>query len=210
MLYSTNQTPTTTVAPISNDAAFSSMNHGATTEPAYHNKEEFEVRREAVGSDRRDESVMGPPLAPYSLGPLHTNNQRDVPMGQDAPASTQMPTIPVAFAQTDTHVNAIVKESDDNRTEDTYSSVHQGPNNSFHNNSNHAKSTKYKNRSTEDKDLDLRTSQGKGKKNSKGGRRSSTPDFERDSVRHRHRSPHSSLTSSSNDRSSNESYSDER
>ena len=213
MVYSTNQTPqaTSIVHTSSNDTILSPMADGIFAGTAYDTKE-LEVRREAVGSDRRDESVMGPPLAPYSVGPLPPNNQRDVPTGQDAPASLQSSIIPGAFPQVDAHGGIISKENDESRTEDNDLSAPQGASSALNNTSNHAKSQKYKNRkSAEDKESDYRTGHGKGKKHSKGGRRSSTPDFERDSVRRRHRSPHSSFSSSSNEeRSSNDSYSDER
>jgi hypothetical protein len=212
VVYSTIQTPqaTSIVHTSSNDNILSPMADGILIGTAYDTKE-LEVRREAVGSDRRDESVMGPPLAPYSLSALSPNNQREVPTGEDAPVSLQSSLKPGAFPQLDVHGGVLAKENEESMAKDMDLSAAQGASNALNNTSNHTKSQKYKNRkNVEDKESDYRTGHGKSKKHSKG-RRSSTPDLERDSVRHRHRSPHSSSSSSSNEeRSSNESYSDER
>ena len=211
--YSGNQTPNATsiAHAASNDTIHSPMEDRIVADTAF-DKKELEIRREAVGSDRRDESVMGPPSVPYSTGPLHPNNQRDVPTGQDAPAILQPSILPGAFQQLDVHGSVLSsKTNNENTVEEIPLATPQGASN-VSNNIAHTKNQKYKDKkSVDDKDSDYRTGTGKGKKHSKGGRRSPSPDFERDSVRHRHRSPHSSLSSSSNEeRSSNESYSDER
>ena len=79
--------------------------------------QDLEVRREAVGSERRDESVMGPPTAPFNNTQISTNNQRNVPMGQDAPKSLPSTSI----IQCDM---AKAKENDGKNDTDNMSSQH--------------------------------------------------------------------------------------
>ena len=154
--YSGNQTPhaTSIVHAASNDTIHSPMEDGIVVDTAF-DKKELEVRREAVGSDRRDESVMGPPSAPYSSGSLHPNNQRDVPTGQDAPASLQSSILPGAFQQLDVHGSVVSsKTNDENTAEEIPLSAPQGASN-VSSNTAHTKNQKYKNRkSVEDKESD--------------------------------------------------------
>ena len=189
------------------------MGDGNNIQSNYPKTEEIahlEIRREAVGSDRRDESVMGPPPTSFSLGSLHTNNQREIPTGEDAPVSLQSSTMSTALAHVDGH-GASVQDNDENRMEEVSSAAQQhGANVSSNNTSNaRPKGQRYKSKKEiDDKDSDKRTT----KKQGKGGRRSSTPEaYVRDSGRQRHRSPPSFATSSSNEvRSSDESDSEER
>ena len=80
-----------------------------------HENKEMEVRREAVGSDRRDESVMGPPQV-FSQGFMPRNNHRDIPTGEDAPTSIQAPTFSGGLPSAD--MQRLSTHNDENREED--------------------------------------------------------------------------------------------
>ena len=141
---------------------------------------------------------MGPPTAPFTSTQISTNNQRNVPMGQDAPTSLPSNSI----IQCDM---TKVKENDVKNDTDNMSSQHGA--NSYKENSSRNKNHKNK---KDDKNPDYRSRKSKSKKH-QTSRRSSTPDdIKRDSTRHRNRSPDSSFSSSSNDRSSDLSESEDR
>ena len=165
-------------------------------------KQDLEVRREAVGSERRDESVMGPPAAPFNIIPLQANNQRNVPMGQDAPSSLQSTKIIPSASPND------IQKTRDNDVKNDTDSVSGNHGASSYKENNDRKN---KHRSKKDeKTSEYRSGKGKSKKHGTS-RRSSTPDDEdRESIRRRNRSPTSSFSSSSNDRSSDLSDSEER
>ena len=215
VLYSTSQglQGNTFIPSSPNDIVVNSMEALSNRSPiaqTSHDVKELEVRREAIGSDRRDESVMGPPLASFVVGSIDTNNQREVPTGEDAPLPLQTYTMSSTFPQTEGLSDANIQHNNDTRLEET-SSV-QRTADSLNSTNNRAKNKKYQSkRGDEDRDSNCRTNQTKSKKHSKGGRRSSnSEDYERDSRRLRHRSP-SSITSSSDDgRSSDNSDSEER
>lgn len=179
-----------------------SLPEGALNEDANQQlKPDLEIRREAAGSERRDESVMGPPAAPFSMIPLQTNNQRNVPMGQDAPTSVQPPKLNASIP------NEIQKPKEDDAKNDTDNlSGNHGP---ISYKENDHKNKKYRNKK-DDKDSEYRSGKGKSRRHG-NNRRSSTPDDEeRESSRRRNRSPNSSFSSSSNDQSSDLSDSDDR
>ena len=163
---------------------------------------DLEVRREAVGSERRDESVMGPPAAPFNMIPLQANNKRNVPMGQDAPSTLQS-----TKTISSPSPNEIQKTRDNDAKNDTdnVSGNHAASN--YKENSDRKNKHRIK---KDEKKLEYRSGKGKSKKHGTS-RRSSTPDDEdRESIRRRNRSPTTSFSSSSNDRSSDLSDSDDR
>ena len=141
---------------------------------------------------------MGPPTAPFTSTQVSTNNQRNVPMGQDAPTSLPSTSIlPCDMAKE--------KENDIKNDADNMSTQHSA--NSYKENSSRNKNHKNK---KYDKNPDYRSGKSKSKKH-QNSRRSSTPDdIKRDSMHHRNRSPDSSFSSSSNDRSSDLSESEDR
>ena len=167
--------------------------------------QDLEVRREAVGSDRRDESVMGPPRATFNLNSLPTNSQRNVPMGQDAPTSLQSSTLVPSVTQSDIQT---VKDND-SKNDTSNMTAHQGA--ISYEKPNTDKNRKYKSKKDNNKDSEHRSAKGKHRKHANSSHRSSTPDdIDNASMRRRNRSPNSSFSTSSNDRSSDLSESDDR
>ena len=173
-------------------------------EATQHAKQDLEVRREAVGSDRRDESVMGPPRATFNMSSLPTNSQRNGPIGQDAPTALKSSNVVTSVPQSD-----IQTVKDDSKNDSNNLTAQQGA--SGNEKPNTDKNKKYKSKKDNEKDSDYRSAKSKNRKHGNNSRRSSTPDdFDNESMRHRNRSPNSSFSTSSNDRSSDLSESDDR
>ena len=170
----------------------------------------LEVRREAVGSDKRDESVMGPPPTMFGVGSLHSINHRNVPTGGDAPLSLPPSSITTAVAQPGAQ-GSVVQDDDESRVEDASTVVQHGESASSNNNSNlRIKDREYKSRKGNDRNSEKRQRKAKTRKHHREGRRSSTPeDHVREEGRFDHRSS-SFSTSSNEDRSPVESDSEER
>ena len=155
-----------------------------------------EVRREAVGSERRDESVMGPPPSSYGFAALSSMDQRDVPTGQASPTSQQ----PLVTSNTAEHVDrndGELGQGTENRTEGSPVAPLRGASLPFHNPTVNQKGQRYKHRNVhEDTDAVKRPIHSKTGREHRSGRRSSTPDDNiRDSGRQRQHSPPSIDTS---------------
>ena len=177
------------------------------TSEARDDNKQMEVRREAIGSDRRDESVMGPPQV-FGQGFMPRNNHRDIPTGEDAPTSIQAPTFSAGLSSAD--MQRLSTHNDENREEEITSAQLEASANENDANSRR-KGKNYKIKDMEAKESDHKNRH-KVKKQDRTRTRTSTPEKrENDSRRHRHRSRSSSVTSSSNEHlSSEESDSPER
>ena len=191
----------------SNDTVSTAMWGETKTSETRQDNKQMEVRREAVGSERRDESVMGPPQI-FGQGFLPRNNHRDIPTGEDAPSLIQAPTFSAGLPSAD--MQRLSTHNDENREEETTSAQLEASANGNDGNSRE-KGKIYKIKDMEAKESD-RKNRHKVKKQDRTSKRSSTPEKrENDSRRHRHRSRSSSVTSSSNENlSSEESDSPER
>ena len=191
----------------SNDTVSTAMWEETKISETRHENKQMEVRREAVGSDRRDESVMGPPQV-FSQGFMPRNNHRDIPTGEDAPTSIQAPTFSGGLPSAD--LQRLSTHNDENREEEITSAQLEASANENDANSRR-KGKNYKIKDIEAKESDHKNRH-KVKKQDRTRTRTSTPEKrENDSRRHRHRSRSSSVTSSSNeDLSSEESDSPER
>ena len=191
----------------SNDTVSTAMWGETKTSETRHDNKQMEVRREAVGSDRRDESVMGPPQI-FGQGVVPRKNHRDIPTGEDAPSSVQAPTFSAGLSSAD--MQRLSTHTDENREEETTSAQLEASANGNDGDSR-GKGKNYKIKEMEAKESDHKNRH-KVKKQDRTSKRSSTPEKrENDSRRHRHRSRSSSVTSSSNEElSSEESDSPER
>ena len=178
------------------------------TSETRHDNKQMEVRREAIGSDRRDESVMGPPQV-FGQGFMPRNNHRDIPTGEDAPTSIQAPTFSAGLSSAD--MQRLSTHNDENREEEITSAAQLEVSENENDGNSRRKGKNYKIKDMEAKESDHKNRH-KVRKQDRTSKRTSTPEKrENDSRRHRHRSRSSSVTSSSNeDLSSEESDSPER
>ena len=172
-----------------------------------------EVRREAVGSERRDESVMGPPPNSYGFAALSSMDQRDVPTGQASPTSQQQLTISNTAEDVVGNDRELGQDAENKTEEGSPVAPLRGASLPYHNQTLNQKGQKYKHRNAHrDKEAVKRPLHSKSGREHRSGRRSSTPDDNaRDSGRHRQNSPPSIDTSfTDEDRTPEDSESEER